>query len=112
VTNRSTQRGTSWESAVVAYLQQCGWPHAERRVLHGSQDKGDVLGVPGLVIECKSAARIELAQWVTETQAEVAHAGAEFGVVWAKRKGRTSAAHGYVIMDGDTFARLLKAAGW
>jgi hypothetical protein len=68
VTNRSKQRGTSWESAVVAYLQQCGWPHAERRVLHGSQDKGDVLGVPGLVIECKSAARIELAQWVTETR--------------------------------------------
>jgi hypothetical protein len=109
--NASKRKGTSWETAIVRYLQQW-WPHAERRALHGSQDKGDVLGLPGVIVEAKNANRVELAAWVQEAQTEAVNAGAEFAVVWAKRKGKVSAADGYVIMDGETFTRLLRAAGW
>jgi hypothetical protein len=34
------------------------------------------------------------------------------GVVWLKRRGRTSAREGYVVMDGETFTRLLSDAGY
>jgi hypothetical protein len=112
VTNPSKKRGTAWETQVAQYLQQSGWPHVERRALHGAQDKGDLLGLPGLVVECKSANRIQLAEWLKEAQAETANAGAELGVVWAKRSGKGSAADGYVIMDGATLVHLLKLAGW
>jgi hypothetical protein len=112
MTNRAKARGTAWEGAVVQYLQASGWPGAERRVLHGSQDKGDVLGIPGWVHECKNAGRIELAQWLNELQVEIRNAGAAHGALWLKRRGKASAADAYVVLDGATFVELLKAAQW
>ena len=109
--NRSKAKGTAWESAIVTFLTE-RWPHVERRALAGSKDRGDVMGLPGVVIEAKSAARLELSEWAKETAAEVANANARIGVTWIKRRGKTSAADGFVIMDGHTFAYLLKEAGW
>jgi len=103
-------KGTRWESAVVALLQAAGWPHAERRALAGTRDRGDIAGVPGLVVEAKNAARLDLAGWLAEAQQERANDGAEYGVVWVKRKGKAAAKDGYVVMDGETFVRLLAAA--
>ena len=85
---------------------------SERRALNGKHDRGDIAGIVGVVIEAKSAARIDLAGWLTEAQQEAINDRAEFGVVWAKRKGKTSAADGYVIMDGETFASLLAGGGY
>lgn len=108
----SKQRGTRWESEVCAYLRTAGFPHVERRAANGSKDRGDIAGIPGVVVEAKSAARITLAEWVNEAAVEQANDGADYGVVWAKRKGKTSAAHGYVVMTGEQFAALLRAAGY
>jgi hypothetical protein len=109
--NRSKARGTAWESAIVAYLAEL-WPYVERRTQSGAKDRGDIAGLPGVVIEAKSAARMELSEWAKETAAEVSNAKARIGVTWIKRRGKTSAADGFVIMDGRTFAYLLKEAGW
>ena len=59
--SRERAKGTAWESALVKWLRANGFPHAERRALHGAHDKGDITGIPGLVIEAKHAARVELA---------------------------------------------------
>jgi hypothetical protein len=104
--------GTSWESEIVQLLQASGWTGAERRARNGAQDRGDITGLPGVVVEAKNASRVELAEWLKEAQTETANAGAEVGVVWAKRKGKASAADAFVLMDGSTFVRLLKLAGW
>ena len=88
--SKSRARGTSWESAIVTYLRTKGWAHAERRALNGNKDRGDVAGIPLVCLEAKSAARIELAEWVKELEAEQAHAQAEVGAVWVKRRGKTS----------------------
>lgn len=104
------RKGTSWESAIVAYLAENGWPYAERRALAGARDRGDIAGVPGVVIEAKNAARLDLAGWLAEAAAERANDGARYGVVWAKRRGKASAGDGYVVMDGATFVALLAAA--
>lgn len=104
-------KGTRWESAIVDYVRPRGAPHAERRALNGAHDKGDIAGIVGVVIEAKSAARLELAAWVAEAEAEVANAAASIGLVWAKRKGKASPGDGYVVMTGATAVRLLQMAG-
>ena len=104
--------GTSWETAIVNFLVDRGWVHAERRRLAGAADKGDIAGIPGVVIEAKNTNRLDLAGAVDEAIAEAENARAAHGVAWIKRKGRSGADHGYVVMDGATFANLLKEAGY
>lgn len=104
--------GTSWESEIVRTLVDAGWIHAERRRLSGAADKGDIAGIPGLVIEAKNTAKVELAAFLDEAHRERDNANAAHGVAWIKRKGRTTAEHGYVLMDGRTFMNLLKEAGY
>jgi hypothetical protein len=105
-------KGTAWESAVVDFLTRNGFPHAERRALNGAVDKGDVAGIPGVVIEAKNCKTINLAQFLDEANRERDNAGAAIGVAWIKRRGKASAANGYVVMDGPTFVALLRGAGW
>ena len=111
MTNRSKARGTSWESAIVRFLSGW-WPHVERRTLNGAQDKGDIAGIPSVIIEAKNCKEFRLAEWVTEAEKERVNAKALVGVVWAKRRGKASAGDGYVIMTGGQFAYLLKEAGF
>ena len=110
--NRPKQRGTAWETAIVSFLKEHGVRYAERRTLGGSQDRGDVAGIPGVVIEAKAEARVNLASWLSEAQTEAANDKADIGVVWSKRRGKTSPGDAYVIMDGNTLIKLLVAGGW
>jgi hypothetical protein len=111
MSNPSKARGTRWESAVVAFLSE-HFPYIERRTQAGANDRGDVAGLPGVVIECKSAKRYELGQWLKEAHTEKTNAAARLGLVWMHRKGKASAGDGYVVIDGHTLVYLLKEAGW
>jgi hypothetical protein len=108
----SKRKGTTWESAIVQFLRDNGVPHAERRALGGAKDRGDIAGIPGVAIEAKSAARIDLAGWIDEAEAERVNDGADVGVVWIKRRGKTSPGAGFVILTGDQLVQLLAAAGY
>lgn len=110
--SKSKRKGTAWESAVVDYLRTHGAPHAERRALNGTKDRGDIAGVPGVVIEAKSAARVELAAWLDEAEQERDNDKANIGVVWFKRRGRTNPGAAFVLMSGDTLVQLLTDAGY
>lgn len=82
--SKSRSTGTAAETAVVRYLQNW-WPAAERRALSGNKDKGDVAGIPGVVIEVKAAATQLLAAWRRETWTEMRNAGATTCVLVVKR---------------------------
>lgn len=110
--NASKRKGTSWESAIVDYLREHGWPHAERRALSGNRDRGDIAGLPGVVIEAKAAKALDLAGWTAEAEAERLNDGAALAAVWIKRRGRTSPGAAYVVLTGATFAELLREAGY
>ncbi|MFE7659660.1 hypothetical protein [Streptomyces celluloflavus] len=101
------RKGTAWESAIVRALREHGHPHAERRALGGAADRGDVAGLPGVVIEAKASTHLELASWIAELDAEMANDGADLGAVWHKRRGKSSPLDGYVTMPGHVFLRLL-----
>jgi Holliday junction resolvase len=110
----SRQKGTSWETAIVRYLQERGYPYAERRALSGSRDRGDISGLPGVVIEAKSCAQIRLSDWIDQAEEERHNAFSGEGiegtvaVVWVKRRGKTSPADGYVVMTGEQFVELIR----
>lgn len=103
----SKQKGTQAESAVVAYLIEHGFPHAERRALAGVNDKGDVSGIPGVVVEIKNCKRLELASWVDELTAEMRNANAPVGAVVHKRKGTTDVGRWYATLPVSVLVALL-----
>jgi hypothetical protein len=110
--SRQRAKGTRWESRIVAFLAAHGFPHVERRALNGATDKGDITGIPGVVIEAKDQNRHSWAEWLDEATQEAENANADVGVVWAHRRGYTDPGKGYVVLDGRTFVWLLRSAGY
>lgn len=105
----SKDKGTAWETAIVRYLVDSGFPRAERRALAGTSDRGDIANLP-VVVEAKNCRRDELPGWVDEATAEAVNAGVDVGVVWHHRRGKASPGEGFVTMSGATFVRLLREA--
>jgi hypothetical protein len=106
--SRSKAKGTAAETAVVQYLQAAGFAQTERRALNGNLDRGDIAGIPGVVIEVKNCARQELPAWVAEAELERDNDNATLGVVWHKRRGKGNPADWFVTMSGAQFAALLR----
>jgi Holliday junction resolvase len=110
--SKSKQKGTAAETAVVRYLQEHGFPYAERRALHGNLDKGDITGCGPIVFEVKDHAKITIPAWLKELEEEVANAKAEAGAVLAKKRGTLKVGEWYAIMPVSALVKLLKEAGY
>lgn len=110
--SKQRAKGTAAETAVVRYLRDHGFPHAERRALHGSADRGDVTGLGPVVLEVKNHKTHDLAGWLTELSIEIYNAGAATGAVVAKRRGTTDAAAWYAILTFGDLVELLLQAGY
>lgn len=108
MSSRNKQKGTAAESAVVQYLQAMGFTQAERRTLGGAKDRGDIAGLPGVVIEVKNCARQELAGWVQEAERERDNDNASLGAVWHKLRGKGHPSDWFVTMSGEQFVFLLR----
>lgn len=106
----SKKKGTSAETAVVTYLRSQGFIQAERRALHGNADRGDIAGIPGVVVEVKNCARTELAAWIDEAELEGDNDSAQVALVWHKRRGKGNPADWFVTMTGAQLAFLLREA--
>lgn len=108
----SKAKGTAWETEIINYLLELGVQDAERRRLSGAFDKGDVGGIRNVVIEAKAERSYDIPGWLREAKVEATNAKADFGVVWAKRNGKTKAHDGFVLMEPDVFLHLLRQAGY
>jgi hypothetical protein len=104
----SKKKGTAAETAVVQFLRAAGFTQVERRTLGGTKDRGDIAGIPGVVIEVKNCARQELGAWVAEAEIERGNDHASLGAVWHKRRGKGSPGDWFVTMSGSQFAALLR----
>lgn len=116
MTNRSKSKGTAWETKIVDFLKACGFTTARRVTLAGANDQGDIhlgtVGDPLAAIEAKNEQRMTLAGYVDEANRQAARAGSgTLGIAWVHRRGKSSPADGYVVMDGRTFARIVAALG-
>lgn len=112
MTSRSKAKGSGAERSVVEHLRANGFPHAERRLAGDSKDRGDIAGAPGIVFEVKNCERTELGAWLDEAVVEQANDGADYGVVWHKRRGRGDAGAWYATMPAAQLVRLLRQAGY
>lgn len=107
------RKGDAFERDVVRVFNEYGFPHAERALgLGRHDDRGDVAGVPGFLIEAKNCARLELATWVDEAVREVIANGVRAGellvpVVVVKRRGKP-ADYAYAVMPLQPFVRLIR----
>lgn len=110
--NRPKQKGTAGESAVVSFLRTVGFPWAERLALQGGKDRGDITGIPGIVIEVKACQEYAFSAWLTEAGVERENAKADFGFVAAKPRlvgtGRTG--QWYALMYQAAWDELVALA--
>jgi hypothetical protein len=110
--NKPKAKGTAAESAVVSYLRTAGFPMCERLALQGGKDRGDVTGIPGIVVEVKAENVYTLSSWLQECRVEVENAKADFGFVAAKPRGvgNTRTDQWYAVMNLKPWQLLLDEA--
>lgn len=104
----SKARGLVLQNATAAYLLPY-WPHAESA---GAGRQGrDILGVPGVAIEVKTAREFKPTVFVRQAQA---YAGSDLPVVvyWPDGCGAKSAAFALAITPLGHMTRLLIDAGY
>ena len=106
------RKGAATEEEWVRFLRAAGWPYAERRHLAGVMDRGDIAGCPGVTVEVKSGARIDLATWMKELDVEMRNDNTDTGYVAVRPKGSPNAGDWWCVVPAAVMVRLLKAAGW
>ncbi len=110
--SKAKQKGTAAETAVVNWLVSKGRSHVERRSLNGSNDRGDIAGLPGVVIEVKNHKEIKLSQWIKELEAEMHNDKADTGVIIHKKTGTTDVGMWYATLPVSVWFKLLEEAGY
>lgn len=110
--NKPKQKGTAAESAVVSFLRDNGYPYAERLALQGGKDRGDITGIPGIVIEVKACQEYTFSSWLAEAEVERENAQADFGFVVAKPRlvGTTRTGQWYALMYQKDWWDLIREA--
>lgn len=97
MSNKSKQRGTAAETAVVRAARTRGFPHADRLALTGNKDRGDVRLTTGLtagvVIEVKGGQMARshtdrmVEAWLDETAVAKSHTRADVSFLVVQRAG-------------------------
>lgn len=108
MTNPSGAKGARWERRLADWLQDHGYPHADRRVKTGRNDKGDIGGVP-FTVEAKNCKALDLAGWLDEAEKESENAGTTRFVVCFPRRNR-QVGDGYCLMPIWLMAELMVEA--
>lgn len=104
---RQRDKGTRWESAIVAYLNDAG-VRAYRPAQSGFKDTGDVHGVSPFIIQAKDwrDTVTALREGVDGAVIQAEHAGERYGVAVIKR-ARKGPGEAYAVMRLEDWARLL-----
>ena len=110
MSSASKRKGSAAERAVVEWLKANGYPYADRRLAGATLDKGDISGLPGVTIEIKNHAKLDLAGWIAELEIEMKNDGAWTGTVLHKRKGKGDVGEWYATMPAKVWLALLKQA--
>ena len=110
--NKNKAKGTRAERLYVEYLRRCGWVNAERRALGGTNDRGDIAGIPGVVIEVKNTNSHDLAQFIHELITEMENDNSQIGWAIIKKRGTEDPAKWYALTTGEIIGQLAKEAGY
>jgi hypothetical protein len=105
--SKQRQRGTAFETATVNYLHEQGFPDVARTGSAAYGD-GDLIGLPGIVIENKDWARLDLSGWLTQATKSAERRGQnEIPIVVHKRRGK-NVSQAYCTLSLESLVRLIK----
>lgn len=109
MSNPSKIKGTKLESMVRDYLRSVGIP-AERMPAGAALDRGDIAGVQGWTIECKSYKDIAtgIRNGLADLAREQANADTPYGAVIIKRPRVADPGAQLVVMELWQWASLLQ----
>ncbi len=102
MSRKSRDKGAAWERAVANWLKTHGFPNAARRGV-GYSDY-DIIGVPGVAIECKNAETLSVPAWWRQT---LEQADAATPLLIMKRKGHADPGDAMCVMSLSDLAELL-----
>lgn len=71
---------------MVRLAREMHWPYAERRALTGGKDRGDITGIPGVVIQVKDQAEQRIATWMDDTIIQMHNDNASMCMLVVKKK--------------------------
>jgi hypothetical protein len=110
MSNPRKAKGTAFETAFVRWLQANGFPRAERRALHGTQDLGDVVNGPtGWTLELKNQQALR-PSFVDEAEREATAAGTPMFAAVMKRRGKSDPGEALIVMPARVWIEWLKHA--
>lgn len=110
MSSAAKRRGAKFEQDVVDYLREHGFPDAERRVMGGANDRGDIAGVRGWTLEVKATQRFDVGEAMTEAHKEARNAGCvDYAVIRKRRMRGTDEA--YVVLPLRSFAHWIRECG-
>ena len=73
--SKAKQKGTTYETQVRTYLNNNEFPNAERQVLHGNKDTGDIKGITSpngkIILQCKNHQTMQLSNQVMQSDLKV-----------------------------------------
>ena len=106
----SRDKGARWERAIVNWLRTNGHPYAERRGIgFGSETGGDIIGIPGLVVEAKNQAKWSVPAWWRQLESEIAASPpGTIGALVIKRPGKPDPADALAVITLADFNELFK----
>jgi len=108
--NPAKAKGSQAERDSATLLKNAGFQDADREFGAGrSEDVGDIRNIPRTVIEVKAEKAFNPSGWLAEAESERINAGADYGIVFAKRPGK-SMKDGYFIMRLEDGIALLREA--
>jgi hypothetical protein len=104
----NSKKGYMGERPIEVLLQDMGRRAARPRAGR-ARDCGDISGQP-FVISAKNVKQMELGVHVNELESMVINAGVPSGVLWHKKKGKSSPLDWYVTMSGRLFVPWMELA--
>ena len=107
MTSPQKRKGSAAELSVAKWLRKLGWIHAERSRAGWTDDRGDIDGMPGVVVEVKNEKRIDLPGYLRELEVEIANAQAWTGTVIVKRRGSMNVDDWYAVMPAKIWGELM-----
>jgi hypothetical protein len=105
--SKQRARGTKFETDTVNYLHEQSFPAAVRTGSAAYGD-GDITGIPGIVIENKDQARIDLSGWLNQaTKSADRRDKNEIPIVVHKRRGK-NVSQAYCTLSLESLVKLIK----
>lgn len=103
------RKGSQAEAAVRDYLRDNGFPQCERIPAGMVEDRGDLGGIPGWVLQVKSYKDIAraLREGVADAEHQRINAGLPYGAAVLKRPGKTDPADWYMVVPLAVGADLM-----